>query len=121
MLKFLVYLAFLAVVVSLLPGCESSVSPSTVEEESFGVISWDFGDKRYLIEVIEEPYHLGCVDTCFYTGNSFPLPIGKYWISVEPDSDSGSCYYSFVIDLKAGEEFDVTKRVLALADSLILY
>ena len=110
MVKFLAWIGFMIVVVLMLPGCESSVSPSTTveKEESLG-LSWDFGDKRYIIEVIGEG-----IDTCFYTGNFYPLPIGKYWIGCEPDCDSGITYYSFNIELKAGEGFDVTRKVLAL-------
>ena len=110
MLKFLVYLAFLAVVISLLPGCESA--PTTVEESKFGILTWEFRSERYIIECI------GPIDTVLWEGSEALLPIGSYWIGIEPDCDSGTSYYSFNVEIEEGKVVNLGEEISLLQNSL---
>jgi len=111
MLKFLIWIGFMIVVVLSLPGCET---PSTIEVEEVGTLTWSFPAPRYLIEVMPERGRA----IALWEGNSYTLPIGEYWIGIEPDCDSGTCYYSFTLLVEEGKSYDLTEIVIALQDSL---
>jgi hypothetical protein len=98
MLKFLVYLAFLAVVISLLPGCSSPIS---VGEEKIVLVYEDMPE--WYSEVVG-------VDTSLTISEpgEVVLPAGEYWVYVEFVEDTNTFSFS------TKESVNVTEKVLAL-------
>lgn len=109
-LLFLAYIGFMILIVLSLPGCETP--STTVEEKKVGVLTWDFRSERYIIECI------GPIDTVLWEGNEALLPIGSYWIGVEPDCDSGTSFYSFNVLIEEGKVVDLGEEIAILQASL---
>ena len=111
-LLFIAYLAFMCLIVFILPGCESAPTTTVEGESKFGILTWEFRSERYIIECI------GPIDTVFWEGNEALLPIGSYWIGVEPDCDSGTSYYSFNVEIEEGKVVDLGEEISLIQNSL---